>query len=129
MRAIIKEVNTQLPQILPQAVSNFETPVIEKNVTKSLEVAVLASRDDRDKDQDPSIGSNQRTKRRKSSKEAESSRDSRSKEKKSSRSSKDASYSQHKPSGKSAHAEEPSHTVDDSGMQQNQEFDMGNNDE
>ncbi|GJV87597.1 hypothetical protein Tco_1531535 [Tanacetum coccineum] len=34
MRAILKEVvNTQLPQILPQAVSDFATPMIEKNVT------------------------------------------------------------------------------------------------
>ncbi|GJW70570.1 hypothetical protein Tco_0127487 [Tanacetum coccineum] len=56
------------------------------------------SRDDRDKDQDPSAGSDRRIKRRKSSKEAESSRDS-------------------------------SHTVDDSGVQQDQEFDTGNNDE
>ncbi|GJS96629.1 hypothetical protein Tco_0803597, partial [Tanacetum coccineum] len=87
------------------------------------------SRDDRDKDQDPSAGSDRGTKRRKSSKEAESSRDPRSKEKKSSSTSKDASHSQQKPSGKSAHAEEPSHTVDDSGVQQDQEFDTGNNDE
>ncbi|GKD14510.1 hypothetical protein Tco_1198917, partial [Tanacetum coccineum] len=43
MRAILKEeVNTQLPQILPQSVSNFVTPVIEKNVTESLEAVVLA---------------------------------------------------------------------------------------
>ncbi|GKF02483.1 hypothetical protein Tco_0029406, partial [Tanacetum coccineum] len=42
MRALIKEeVNTQLPQILPQAVSDFATPVIEKNVTESVEAAVL----------------------------------------------------------------------------------------
>ncbi|GKE97378.1 hypothetical protein Tco_0020729, partial [Tanacetum coccineum] len=42
MRTIIKEeVTTQLPQILPQAVLDFATPVIEKNVTKSLEAAVL----------------------------------------------------------------------------------------
>ncbi|GKB14113.1 hypothetical protein Tco_0848036 [Tanacetum coccineum] len=66
------------------------------------------SRDDKEKDQDPSVGSDRGTKKRKSSKEAESSRDSRSKEKKSSSTSKDASHSQHKPSGKSAHAEEPS---------------------
>ncbi|GJT58255.1 hypothetical protein Tco_0993309 [Tanacetum coccineum] len=200
MRVILKEeVNTQLSHILPQAVSDFATLVIEKNVTESLEVVILArsssqpkstyeaaislskfkltkilidkmeknksydkadykrelydalvksyktnkdlfdtygevftlkrSRDNKDKDQDPSVGSDRGTKRRKSSKEAESSRDSRSKEKKSSRTSKDTSYSQHKPSGKSAHVEEPSHTVDDSGVQQNQEFDMGNNDE
>ncbi|GKB14359.1 hypothetical protein Tco_0848282 [Tanacetum coccineum] len=68
-------------------------------------------------------------KRRKPSKDVESSRDSRSKEKKSSSTSKDASQSQHKSSGKSAHAEEPSHTVEDSSMQQDQEFVMGYNDE
>ncbi|GJZ20320.1 hypothetical protein Tco_0556910 [Tanacetum coccineum] len=199
MRTIFKEeVNTQLPQILPQAVSNFATHVIEKNVTESLEAAVLEryssqpkltyeaaaslfefeltkilidkmeknksydkadykrelydalvksyqtdkdlfdtygevftlkrSRDDKDKDQDPSVGSDRGTKRRKSSKEAESSRDSRLKEKKSSSTSKDASQSQHKHSGKSAYAEEPCHTVDDSRVQQDQEFNTGNND-
>ncbi|GJZ68526.1 hypothetical protein Tco_0631766 [Tanacetum coccineum] len=200
MRATIKkEVNTQLPQILPQAISDVTTLVIEKNVTESLEVAVLIrslsqpqssyeaaatlsefeltkilidkmkrnksydiadhkrelydalvksyqinkdlfdsygevfslkrSRDNKDKDQDPSIGSYQRTKRRKTSKEAESSRDSRSKEKKSSSTSKDASQYQHKSSGKSAHAEKPSHTIKDSGMQQDQEFVTGDNEE
>ncbi|GJX11320.1 hypothetical protein Tco_0201179 [Tanacetum coccineum] len=82
-----------------------------------------------DKDRDPSAGSDRGKKRRKSSKDAESSRDSRSKEKKSSSTSKDASQSQHKSSGKSAHAEEPSHTVEDSGMQQDQEFVTGDNDE
>ncbi|GKA26203.1 hypothetical protein Tco_0712312 [Tanacetum coccineum] len=54
-------------------------------------------------------------------------KDSRSKEKKSSSTSKDASH--HKSFEKSAHAEEPSHTVEDSGMQQDQEFVMGENDE
>nr|GEW00181.1 hypothetical protein [Tanacetum cinerariifolium] len=86
-------------------------------------------RDDKDKDQDPYAGSDRGTKRRKSSKEAESSKDSRSKERKSSSSSKDTSCSHHKSSGKSTHAEEPSHTVDDSEECQNQEFDTGNNDE
>ncbi|GJY87931.1 hypothetical protein Tco_0502559 [Tanacetum coccineum] len=174
IRVILKEeVNTQLPQILPQAVSNFSTyeaaaSLSEFELTKILidkmkknksydkadykrelydalvksyqtgkdlfdtygKVFTLKrSRDDRDKDQDPSAGSDRGMKRRKSSKEAESSRDSRSKENKSSSTSKDASHSQHKPSGKSAHAEEPSHTTDDSGVQQDQEFDTGNNDE
>ncbi|GKF09460.1 hypothetical protein Tco_0043684, partial [Tanacetum coccineum] len=87
------------------------------------------SRDDSDKDRDPSAGSNRGTKKRKSSKEAETSRDLRSKEKKSSSTLKDTSQSQHKHSSKSAHAEEPSHIVDDSGVQQDQEFDTGNNDE
>ncbi|GKD38663.1 hypothetical protein Tco_1258870 [Tanacetum coccineum] len=87
------------------------------------------SRDDQDKDRDPSTRSDRGTKRRKLSKDVESSRDSRSKEKKSSTISKDASHSQHKSSGKSAHAEEPSHTVEDSGVQHDQEFVTGDNDE
>ncbi|GKC03535.1 hypothetical protein Tco_0995145, partial [Tanacetum coccineum] len=162
MRTIIKkEVTTQLPQILPQAISNFATPAIEKNVVESIETIVLArsssqsqstyeaaalltefeltkiligkmeknksfdisdqkrelcnvlvtsyetdkdlyetygevlslkrGRDDKDKDQDPSAGSDRGSKRRKSSKDVKSSRDSRSKEKKSLSSSKYAS--------------------------------------
>ncbi|GJS62538.1 hypothetical protein Tco_0657322 [Tanacetum coccineum] len=70
--------------------------------------------EDKDKDEDPPARSDRGTKRRKSRKEAESSRYSMSKEKKSSSTSKGTSYSQNKSSGKSAHAEEPSHTVDDS---------------
>ncbi|GKC32862.1 hypothetical protein Tco_1040156, partial [Tanacetum coccineum] len=53
------------------------------------------SRYEKDKDQNPFVGSNRGTKRRKSSKEAEGA----------------------------------NHTVNDSGVQKNQEFDMGNNDE
>nr|GEU51911.1 hypothetical protein [Tanacetum cinerariifolium] len=87
------------------------------------------SRDDKVKDQDPSTGSDRGTKRRKSSKDAESSKDSRSKEKRSSITSKDASQSQHKSFGKFAYAKEPSHNVKDSGMQQDQEFVMRDNDE
>nr|GEU92380.1 ribonuclease H-like domain-containing protein [Tanacetum cinerariifolium] len=150
VRKIIKEeVNAQLPKILPQAILDVATPVIDKNVTESLEVAVLTrsssqlqssyevvatlfefelikiliekmennksfdivdykrelydalvksyntdedifesygkvfslkrSRDDKDKDQEPFARSDLGTKKRKSSKDAESSRDSRSK--------------------------------------------------
>ncbi|GKF21444.1 hypothetical protein Tco_0070082, partial [Tanacetum coccineum] len=123
VRAIIKEeVNTQLPQILPQAVSEFATPstyeataslsefeptkilmdkmeehksYLRANYKRELYDALVKSyntdkdlfetygevftskrnRDDKDKDQDPSAGSYRRTKRRKSSKYAESSRD------------------------------------------------------
>ncbi|GJY12058.1 hypothetical protein Tco_0381367 [Tanacetum coccineum] len=178
VRAIIKEeFKTQLPQILPQAVLEFATPVIERNVTKSLEAAVLAksssqpkstyeaatslsefeltkilmdkieehksylradykrelydalvksyntekdlfvtygeifslkrSQDDKDKDQDPSAGSDRGTKRRKSSKNAESSRDQKSKESKSTSSSKGTSRSQPKSSGKGNNDEQP----------------------
>nr|GEU85856.1 putative reverse transcriptase domain-containing protein [Tanacetum cinerariifolium] len=86
------------------------------------------SRNNNEKDRDPSARSDRGTKTRKSNKEAESSKDSRSKEKKSSSTSKDASQSQHKSSGKSANAEEPSHTVEDSGMQQDLWFITGDND-
>ncbi|GJR81804.1 hypothetical protein Tco_0152589 [Tanacetum coccineum] len=54
------------------------------------------SQDEKDKDRDPSVGSDRGTKRRKSSKDAESFRDSRSKETKSSSTAKDASQSEHK---------------------------------
>nr|GEW54736.1 hypothetical protein [Tanacetum cinerariifolium] len=84
-------------------------------------------RADQDKDKDPSDGSYQWTKRRKSSKDDASSKYSRSKEKKSSSTSKDASQSQHKSFGKSVYAEEPIHTVEELGMQQNQEFITGDN--
>ncbi|GKG18858.1 hypothetical protein Tco_0375957, partial [Tanacetum coccineum] len=86
-------------------------------------------RDDQDKDEDPFIGSNRGTKRRKSGKDVESSKDSRSKEKKSSSTSKDASQSKHKYSSKSDHAEEPGYTIEDSGMQQDQELVTEDNDE
>nr|GEU56044.1 putative reverse transcriptase domain-containing protein [Tanacetum cinerariifolium] len=100
-----------------------------KGLKQSRIPIVKRSRDDKDKDQDPSAGSDRGTKRRKSSKDVASFRDSRSKEKNSSTTSKDASQSQHKSFSKSAHVEDPSHTIDDSGMQQDQEFVTGDNDE
>ncbi|GKB00693.1 hypothetical protein Tco_0828686 [Tanacetum coccineum] len=147
VRTIIREgVKTQLPQILPKVVSDFTTPsnyeaassLSEFEITKilmdkmeenkshlradykrELYDALVKSyntekdlfdtygdvfklkrgQDEKDKDQDPSVGSDQRTERRNSSKEAESPKDPRSKE------------------------------VDDFGVQKNQEFDTGNNDE
>ncbi|GJX33665.1 retrovirus-related pol polyprotein from transposon TNT 1-94 [Tanacetum coccineum] len=178
-----KDVNNQLPQILPTAISSFATPIIEKNVTESLEVAVLAKsssqpqssyamtaslsefelikilmdkmeknksylrvdykrelydslvnsyntdkdlfdtygeafilkrgQDDKDKDQGPSARLDQGKKRKKLSKERESSKDPRSKEGKTSSSTKDTSRSHKKSSGKFAHIEEPSHNVED----------------
>ncbi|GKC45669.1 hypothetical protein Tco_1063391, partial [Tanacetum coccineum] len=140
MRAIIKEeASSQLPHILLQAVLEFATTVIEQNITESLKTVVLEkysfqpkstyeavaslsefdltkilmdkmeeknhileliikksfmmhwSRDDKDKDQDPSAGSDQGTKRRK--------------------------------------LKEPSYTIEDLGVQQNQEFNTRNNDQ
>nr|GEW38643.1 hypothetical protein [Tanacetum cinerariifolium] len=171
-----EEVKTQLLKILLKAVLAFATPVIERNVTESLETAILARSSSQPKSTYEATASlfefeltkilldkieednlhlradykkklydalveshnthkdlfntyDRGTKRRKSSKEAELSRDSRPKEKKSSSTLKDASQSQHKHSGKSAYAEEPSHIVDDSIVQQDQEFNKGNNDE
>nr|GEV50823.1 hypothetical protein [Tanacetum cinerariifolium] len=62
---------------------------------------------------------------RKSGKDAESSKDSRSKEKKSLGTFKDASKSEHKSSSKYVHRKEPSNTIKELGMQQDQEFVTG----
>ncbi|GJZ54854.1 hypothetical protein Tco_0610047, partial [Tanacetum coccineum] len=43
VRTIIREeVKAQLPRILPKAVSDFVTPMIERNIIESLEAAILA---------------------------------------------------------------------------------------
>nr|GEU71696.1 hypothetical protein [Tanacetum cinerariifolium] len=132
VRTIIKEkVNAQLPHILPQAISDVATSVIEKNITESLEAALFASEEESRRQRQrsrPLRWIRPRDERRKSSKYVECSKDSKSNEKKSSSTSKDTSQSQHKSFGKSAHVEEPSHTVEDLGMQQNQEFVTGDND-
>nr|GEU79476.1 reverse transcriptase [Tanacetum cinerariifolium] len=85
-------------------------------------------RDDHDKDEDPSAGSNRGSKRKRSGKEAESSKEPTHKESKSTSSSKGASISQPKSSGKSAQAEEHGRTVDDLEEQMHQEFNTGNDD-
>ncbi|GKC73754.1 hypothetical protein Tco_1119637 [Tanacetum coccineum] len=110
--AVLKRSSSQPQSAYEAAVALFEFKLTKILIDK---MEKNKSQDDRDKDQNPSAGSDRGTKRRKLSNEAESSKDSRSKEKKSSSTSKDASHSQQKPSGKSAYAEEPSHTVDDSG--------------
>nr|GFB17699.1 hypothetical protein [Tanacetum cinerariifolium] len=101
---------------------------VKEQVSKMM-LKIEKGRDDQDKDEDPSDGSDRGTKRRKSGKDVESSKDSRSKEKKSSSTFKYASQSQHKSFGKSVYAEAPSHTVEESIMQQNQEFFTGDNNE
>ncbi|GKC32416.1 hypothetical protein Tco_1039710 [Tanacetum coccineum] len=78
MKAIIKEqVQAEVSKIMPR---------IEKHVTKSLEIEVL--------DEDPSAGSNRGSKRRRSGKEAESSKEPTHKESRLTSSSKGASRSQ-----------------------------------
>nr|GEV33829.1 hypothetical protein [Tanacetum cinerariifolium] len=149
MRTIIREeVKTQLPQILPKAISDFATPstyevtasLTEHELTKILldkieerkshlianykrelydtlvksynndkdlfetygEVFTLKrSQDEKDKNQDLSAGSDRGTKKGSLARKLS-----------------------HKKI-----QEEPSHTVDDSRMQKNQDFDTGNNDE
>nr|GEU88451.1 hypothetical protein [Tanacetum cinerariifolium] len=73
-------------------------------------VTLKRGRDDQDKDEDPSTGLNRGSKRRRSGKEAESSKQPTHKESKSTSSLKGATRSQPKSSGKSTHAEE--HDVD-----------------
>ncbi|GJV56979.1 hypothetical protein Tco_1457984 [Tanacetum coccineum] len=79
-------------------------------------VTLKRGRDDQDKDEDPSAGSDRGTKRRKSSKDAEPSKGLKSKESKSSSSSK-GTQSQPKSSGKSAQAEEPEFEAADTEIQ------------
>nr|GEV36278.1 reverse transcriptase domain-containing protein [Tanacetum cinerariifolium] len=100
-------------EIYDALVKSYET---EKDLFDTYGKAFSLKRNhDEDKDQDPSAGSDRWTKRKKSSKDAESSKEPNSKESKPSVISKDASRTQKNSSNKPAHAEEPSHTVDDSG--------------
>ncbi|GJZ85280.1 hypothetical protein Tco_0650619 [Tanacetum coccineum] len=145
--ASLMETSAHHAMTVPKITSDFATPVIEKNVIESLEAAVLAMSSSQPKSTYEAAASLsefeltkillEKTEESKSHLRADYKKklydalfeDSRSKEKKSSSTSKDASQSQHKHSSKSAHVEEPSHTVDDSGVQQDQEFDTGNIDE
>ncbi|GJW54833.1 reverse transcriptase domain-containing protein [Tanacetum coccineum] len=90
-------------------------------------VTLKRGRDDQDKDEEPSAGSNRGTKRKRSGKE-ESSKEATQKESKSTSSSKGASRSQPKSSGKSAQAEEHGPRVDDLEEPLHQEFNIGNDD-
>ncbi|GJT21733.1 hypothetical protein Tco_0891670 [Tanacetum coccineum] len=83
-------------------------------------------RDDKDKDEDPSAGSDRGMKRQKSGKEAEPSQEPKSKSSKSTCLSKGHTQSPCKSTGKSAHAKE---SGQDSGEPHDQEFVMGNTDD
>ncbi|GJR58739.1 hypothetical protein Tco_1500901 [Tanacetum coccineum] len=132
IKAIIKEqVKAQVSNFMPQ----IEKSDIQKNLYNALVeaynsnkdiitsygdvVTLKRERDDQDKDEDPSVGSDRRTKRRKSSKDAEPSKGSRSKESKSSSSSK-GTQSQPKSFHKSTQAEELELEAADTEMQQDQ---------
>nr|GEY00501.1 hypothetical protein [Tanacetum cinerariifolium]GEY00817.1 hypothetical protein [Tanacetum cinerariifolium]GEY05680.1 hypothetical protein [Tanacetum cinerariifolium] len=92
-------------------------------------VTLKRCRDDQDKDEDPSVGLNRGSKKRRLGKEAESSKESTHKESMSTSSSKGATRSQPKSSGKSAHREEHGQQVKDLEDQSHQEFNTGNDDE
>nr|GFA13450.1 hypothetical protein [Tanacetum cinerariifolium] len=85
-------------------------------------------RDDQDKDEDLSAGSNRGSKRRRLGKETESSKEPIHKDSKSTSSPKGTSKSQPKYSGKSAYAEEHGQKVNDLDDQTHQEFNTGNDD-
>ncbi|GJW28629.1 hypothetical protein Tco_0045504 [Tanacetum coccineum] len=131
MKAIIKEhVKAQVSKIMPQiekyVVESLGAKVLDKDIITSYGdvVTLKRGRDDQDKDEDPSDGSDRGIKRRNSSKDVEPSKGSKSKESKSSSSSK-GTQSQPKSSGKSSKAEEPELEAADTEMQQDQGNESG----
>ncbi|GJT22438.1 hypothetical protein Tco_0892375 [Tanacetum coccineum] len=82
-------------------------------------------RDDEDKNEEPSTGSNRGSKRRRAGKEPESTSASKEKTSKTTGKSTDGSKSQHKSAGESAHTKEPMHTDKDLEEPVHQEFDIG----
>ncbi|GJT06858.1 hypothetical protein Tco_0841320 [Tanacetum coccineum] len=82
-------------------------------------------RDDEDKDEEPSFGSNRGSKRRRARKEPESTSAPKEKTSRTTGKSTDGSKSQHKSAGESAHTEEPMQTYKDLEEPAHQEFDIG----
>ncbi|GKB60445.1 hypothetical protein Tco_0916631 [Tanacetum coccineum] len=123
---IKEQVKDQLPQILPQEVSNFAPPVASTLTEFELKKILLDKMEkNKDKDKDPSARSDQGLKRRKTSKDAEPTTD--PKKKDSTSGSSKGTKSQPRSSGKSVQSEEPVFEVTDSDMPQDQEGDMGDN--
>ncbi|GJV68523.1 hypothetical protein Tco_1484032 [Tanacetum coccineum] len=88
-------------------------------------VSFKRCRDDKDKDEEPSAGSNRGSKRRRARKEPGSTSDPKEKTSKTTGKSTDGSKSQHKSAGESAHTEEPMHIDKDLEEPAHQEFDIG----
>ncbi|GKE29089.1 hypothetical protein Tco_1444473 [Tanacetum coccineum] len=152
VKDIIKdEVKSQIPQILPKEVSEFATPKsksyraaqehidlydelvkfykLDKDLFESYgkEYSLKRDREDKGKDEDPPVGLDQGLKKRKTSKDAETSKGSKSKESKSSSSK--GTKSQPKSFGKFAQAKESVFESADTKMPQNQGSDLGNTDD
>ncbi|GJY20614.1 hypothetical protein Tco_0393180, partial [Tanacetum coccineum] len=88
-------------------------------------VSFKRRRDDEDKDEEPSVGSNQGSKRRRAGKEPESTSAPKEKTSKTIGKSIEGSKSHHKSADKSAQAEEPMHTIEDLEEPAHQKFDTG----
>ncbi|GKD06627.1 NB-ARC domains-containing protein, partial [Tanacetum coccineum] len=124
---INNEVKTQLPQILPKAVSDFATPAVasltefesKKILIDKMEKSQSNLTADEHKELYKALVNSYNV-----DKDLFLSKGSKSKESKSTSSSKGTTRSQPKSFGKSAQAEEPIHTVDDTEVQQNQGQDM-----
>ncbi|GJY67439.1 hypothetical protein Tco_0469677 [Tanacetum coccineum] len=102
---------------------------LDKDLFSSYGKSYSLKRDhEEDKDEDPPAGSDQRLKKRKTSKDADSSKGSKSKESRSSRSSK-CTTPKPKSSGKSTQAEEPLFEAADTEMPLNQRSEFGHTDD
>ncbi|GKB46263.1 hypothetical protein Tco_0897016 [Tanacetum coccineum] len=88
-------------------------------------VTIKRRRDDQDEDEEPSVGSNRGSKRRRAGKEPESTSGPKEKTSKSSGKSKEGSKSHNTYTGMSAQAEEPIHADKDLEEPAHQEFDTG----
>ncbi|GJV24413.1 hypothetical protein Tco_1377108 [Tanacetum coccineum] len=152
---IKEQVKDQLPQILPKEVSNFAPPVIKKLIKESRNEVTLAKVSsqpqstyeaastltefelkkilldkmeiNKDKDEDPSAGSDRGLKKRKLSKDAELT--TRPKKKDSTSGSSKGTKSQPKSSGKSVQSDEPVFEVADSDLPQDQKGNLGDNED
>ncbi|GJT59615.1 hypothetical protein Tco_1003148 [Tanacetum coccineum] len=104
-----------------------QEPGMENDTIEDLEFAegIDLRRDDVDKDEEPSAGSNWGSKRRRAGKEPESTSAPKEKTSKTTSKSTDGSKSQHKSTGESTHTEEPMHTDKDLEEPAHQEFDIG----
>ncbi|GJY56167.1 hypothetical protein Tco_0455282 [Tanacetum coccineum] len=135
---ITEQVKDQPPQILPEKYSQLQfsyeaaATLTEFELNKILidkmdkSESYLRSREDKDKDEDPSTGSDRGLKKRKTSKDAELTKGPKAKESQSGSSK--GTKSQSKSSGKSVQSEEPEFEVADSDITQDQEENLGNND-
>ncbi|GJR90915.1 hypothetical protein Tco_0214926 [Tanacetum coccineum] len=126
---IKEQVKDQLPQILPQEVSNLAPPVIEKLFHKTRDEVTLAKRDrkDKDKDEDLSAGSDRRLKRRKTSKDADPTTE--PKKKDSTFGTSKGIKSQPRSSGKSVQSEELVIEIADFDIPHDQEGNLGDNED